>query len=166
MNIIIVTAEVQLDILVNNAGVFSTSRKLTEEGYELMFGTNHLGKYWILTYDLEKYVLLHVYNIVALCMIGTRLSPVNTQIVLCTGHFLLTNLLLDKLKASTPSRVVILASMGHEHCPIKFDDLQSERDFSSLAVYGRSKSANVLFGVQLAKELEGEFTIYVLMTLV
>ena len=45
MNIIIVTAEVQLDILVNNAGVFSTSRKLTEEGYELMFGTNHLGKY-------------------------------------------------------------------------------------------------------------------------
>ena len=76
--------------------------------------------------------------------------------ILSAGHFLLTNLLLDKLKASAPSRVVIVASASHEHFPVLFDDLQSDKNFSPLKTYGASKSANILFGVHLAKELEGK----------
>ena len=69
--------------------------------------------------------------------------------------FLLTNLLLDKIKSSAPSRIVVVSSLAHKGNPIDFDDLQAERSYSTMKTYGRSKTANVLFAVHLAKLLQG-----------
>jgi NAD(P)-dependent dehydrogenase (short-subunit alcohol dehydrogenase family) len=73
------------------------------------------------------------------------------------GHFYLTNLLLDRLRASAPARVVNLTSVGH-HAAFKgmrFDDLQSEHGYEAMEVYCRSKLANLLFTRQLATRLGG-----------
>jgi retinol dehydrogenase-12 len=72
------------------------------------------------------------------------------------GHFLLTDLLLDRLKASAPSRVVNVASTAHQAARrLDFDDLQAERSYSSMAVYNRTKLANILFTRELAARREG-----------
>jgi NAD(P)-dependent dehydrogenase (short-subunit alcohol dehydrogenase family) len=68
------------------------------------------------------------------------------------GHFLLTGLLLDRLRASAPSRVVNVSSVGHRFArDMNFDDLQSERRYSIQEAYTRSKLANVLFTKELAR---------------
>jgi NAD(P)-dependent dehydrogenase (short-subunit alcohol dehydrogenase family) len=73
------------------------------------------------------------------------------------GHFLLTDLLLDRLRESAPSRVVSVASIAHRYAwsGLDFDDLQSERDYQAMRAYGRSKLANVLFTTELARRLSG-----------
>lgn len=100
-----------LHVLINNAAVFSGSRRTTSDGFELVFGTCHLG------------------------------------------HFLLTNLLVDTLKASAPSRVVLMTM--DSKIPIDFDDLQAERKYSSLDRLQMSKGAVTCFGVELSQRLEG-----------
>ncbi|MEE8152584.1 MAG: SDR family oxidoreductase [candidate division NC10 bacterium] len=71
------------------------------------------------------------------------------------AYFLLTNLLLDQLKASAPSRIINVSSQVHNGASIDFDDLQSERSYSPTRVYGWTKLANVLFTYELAHRLEG-----------
>ncbi|XP_063700710.1 retinol dehydrogenase 12-like isoform X2 [Culicoides brevitarsis] len=71
------------------------------------------------------------------------------------GHFLLTNLLLDHLKNSTPSRVVNVSSMAHLFGKINKDDLNSEKSYNSVNAYSQSKLANVMFTRELAKRLQG-----------
>jgi NAD(P)-dependent dehydrogenase (short-subunit alcohol dehydrogenase family) len=73
------------------------------------------------------------------------------------GPFLLTKLLLDRLKASAPSRIVNVASTAHNFARrgMVFDDLMAERSYKSMEVYGRSKLANILFTAELAKRIEG-----------
>jgi NAD(P)-dependent dehydrogenase (short-subunit alcohol dehydrogenase family) len=74
------------------------------------------------------------------------------------GHVLLTELLLDRLKQSAPSRIVVVASEAHKFAPdgLRFDDLQTERHpYWSYRAYGRSKLANIYFARALAKRLEG-----------
>jgi NAD(P)-dependent dehydrogenase (short-subunit alcohol dehydrogenase family) len=69
--------------------------------------------------------------------------------------FLLTNLLLDKLKASTPSRIVTVASDAHRGATIDFDDPGGERGYSAWRAYCQSKLANILFTGELARRLRG-----------
>lgn len=71
------------------------------------------------------------------------------------GHFLLTNLLLDKLKASAPSRIVNVSSFVHKYGIIDKNDLQGEKTFAEGAAYCNSKLANILFSREMAKRLAG-----------
>jgi NAD(P)-dependent dehydrogenase (short-subunit alcohol dehydrogenase family) len=71
------------------------------------------------------------------------------------AYFLLTNLLLDLLEASAPSRIVNVASGEERNGTIDFDDLQAERGYKTAKAYGQSKLANVLFTYELARRLEG-----------
>ena len=73
------------------------------------------------------------------------------------GHFLLTELLRDRLIASAPSRIVVVSSDAHTGARkgLDFDDLQSERKYSSFNVYGKTKLANILFTRELARRLDG-----------
>jgi retinol dehydrogenase-12 len=70
--------------------------------------------------------------------------------------FLLTNLLLDTLRASAPARVVVTSSDAHRSGLIDLEDLQGERKWSSWSAYSNSKLANILFTRALAKRLEGD----------
>ena len=71
------------------------------------------------------------------------------------GYFLLTNLLVDLLKASAPSRIVNVASSAHRMGTIDFDDLQYETGYGGYKAYSRSKLANVMFTYELARRLAG-----------
>src|SRR2546422_3699770 len=69
--------------------------------------------------------------------------------------FLLTNLLLARLKASAPARVVTVSSGAQSMGRIAFDDLQGARNYSGQRAYNQSKLANVMFTNELARRLEG-----------
>jgi retinol dehydrogenase 14 len=69
--------------------------------------------------------------------------------------FLLTNLLLDRLIASTPARIVTVSSGAQAMGKIDFDDLQGERSYSGQRAYNQSKLANVVFTYELARRLAG-----------
>ncbi len=69
--------------------------------------------------------------------------------------FLLTNLLLDRLKASAPARVVTVSSGAQAAGRINFDDLQGARSYSGQRAYSQSKLANILFTNELARRLQG-----------
>lgn len=71
------------------------------------------------------------------------------------AYFLLTHLLLDRLKASAPARIVNVASEAHRRGHINFDDLEGAKKFDGYAAYQASKLANILFTYELAKRLEG-----------
>jgi retinol dehydrogenase 12 len=105
-----------LHLLINNAGL-AGARGLTQSGFELAFGTNHVG------------------------------------------HFLLTQLLLDRIKSSAPARIVTVASRAHYRVPAPGFDWsalrQPTRTRTALAEYGVSKLANVLFSAELARRLAG-----------
>lgn len=103
--------ESQLHFLINNAGVMACLKARTADGFEMHFGTNHLG------------------------------------------HFLLTNLLLDVLKYSFPSRVVVVSSLFHIIGKIRKTDLFGEKFYSRWFAYASSKLANILFTRELARRL-------------
>ncbi|CAH0395594.1 unnamed protein product [Bemisia tabaci] len=106
-------SEDQINILVNNAGVMSPTRKTTADGFELTFGTNYLG------------------------------------------HFYLTLLLLPKILASAPARIVNVSSLAYEYGRIHWDDLSLERHYGMFTAYSQSKLANILFTRELASRLDG-----------
>lgn len=104
-----------LHILVNNAGVMASPPMKTQDGFELQFGTNHVG------------------------------------------HFLLTKLLLPALLRGAPSRIVSLSSRGHHFSPVVFDDIHFEsRAYDKWLSYGQSKTANILFAVELDRRYGDE----------
>ena len=90
---------------------------------------------------------------------GSRLvSEDGLELTFAVNHlapFLLTDLLLDRLKASAPARVVTVSSAAHKNVALDFDDLQGERRYSGFGAYSRSKLANILFTRELSRRLEG-----------
>ncbi|MDX2170876.1 MAG: SDR family oxidoreductase [Deltaproteobacteria bacterium] len=71
------------------------------------------------------------------------------------AYFLLTALLLERLQASAPARIVNVSSEAHKFAPLDFDDLQNQRRYRTMRVYGQSKLANILFTSELARRLAG-----------
>ncbi|HEY5986544.1 MAG TPA: SDR family NAD(P)-dependent oxidoreductase [Streptosporangiaceae bacterium] len=69
--------------------------------------------------------------------------------------FLPTSLLLDRLTASAPARIVTVSSGAQARGRIDFEDLHSERSYSGQRAYSQSKLANVMFTNELARRLEG-----------
>jgi NAD(P)-dependent dehydrogenase (short-subunit alcohol dehydrogenase family) len=85
-------------------------------------------------------------------------SPEGHELTLAVNHlapFLLTTLLLPRLRASAPSRVVTVSSEAHRLGPLDLDDLEARRGYAAMRVYGRSKLANVLFANELARREDG-----------
>lgn len=104
----------RLDILCNNAGVMALPYQLTQDGFEMQIGTNHLG------------------------------------------HFALTGLLLDSLRAAPSARVVSVASIAHRGTRgLNLDDLHWQREtYKKGEGYARSKLANLLFSFELNRRLQ------------
>lgn len=71
------------------------------------------------------------------------------------GYFLFTSLLLERVKASAPARIVNVASDAHRTGEVDFDDLQSTGIYVSYRAYSTSKLCNILFTYELARRLEG-----------
>ena len=69
--------------------------------------------------------------------------------------FLLTTLLLDRLRESAPARIITTASEAHQGTHIPFDDLNAERFYRGFGRYGQTKLANILFTRELGRRLEG-----------
>jgi NAD(P)-dependent dehydrogenase (short-subunit alcohol dehydrogenase family) len=90
-----------------------------------------------------------------------RLSADGFEMTFAVNHLgpvLLTNLLIERIKQSAPARIVNVASDAHKAARrgLDFDDLHTERGrYRGMNVYGRSKLANILFTVELARRLEG-----------
>jgi NAD(P)-dependent dehydrogenase (short-subunit alcohol dehydrogenase family) len=71
------------------------------------------------------------------------------------AYFLLTNLLLDLLKAADSARIINVSSEAHRHGRLDFLDLQGQHRYSGWRAYSRSKLANILFTYELVRRLEG-----------
>jgi len=71
------------------------------------------------------------------------------------AYFVLTALLRDKLVATSPARIVNVASDAHRGARLDFGDLQSARGYSGMRAYSRSKLCNILFTRELARRLAG-----------
>lgn len=87
-----------------------------------------------------------------------RLSADGIEHTFAVNHlapFLLTDLLLDRLTASAPARIVTVSSGAHPMGKLDFADLQGERRYSGQAAYNQSKLANVVFTYELARRLAG-----------
>ena len=85
-----------------------------------------------------------------------QLSVDGHELGLATNHlgpFLLTALLLEKLRASPAARVVNLASMAYKYAKPNLADIQSERSYSAARVYGNTKLYNIMFTQELARRL-------------
>lgn len=102
----------RLDMLINNAGIMAVPRRTTTaDGFEMHFGTNHLG------------------------------------------HFALTGLLIDRLLMTPGARVVTVSSALASVGRLDFGDLNWERSYQSWRAYGRSKLANLMFSLELGRQL-------------
>jgi NAD(P)-dependent dehydrogenase (short-subunit alcohol dehydrogenase family) len=107
----------------------------------------------------RKHDRLHVLiNNAGVYMNERRLTEDGLETTFAVNHlapFLLTNLLLDLLKAGAPSRVIAVSSGTHQSGRIEWDNLQGEKRYEGYSAYARSKLANVLFANELAERLKG-----------
>lgn len=71
------------------------------------------------------------------------------------GYFLLTGLLLDTIKASSPARIVSVSSGMHRQAGVDFANLQAEKGYGPMEQYALTKLLNLLFAFELARRLEG-----------
>jgi retinol dehydrogenase-14 len=128
----------QVDVFVADLSSQSEVRRLANEVLQRLARidalVNNVGGYWntrhVTADGLERTFALN------------HLAP-----------YLLTNLLLGRLRQSAPARVVTVSSNAHAQGRIDFDDLQGERSWSGARAYNQSKLANVLFTYELARRL-------------
>jgi NAD(P)-dependent dehydrogenase (short-subunit alcohol dehydrogenase family) len=108
---------------------------------------------------LAKYDRLHVLvNNAGVFMRQRELTEDGLEMTFAVNHlapFLLTNLLLARLKASAPARIITMSSMLHQRALVDFNNLQGEQFFDGNKAYGLSKLGNVLFTFELAERLKG-----------
>ena len=71
------------------------------------------------------------------------------------SYFVMTNLLLDRLKATPGARIVSTASDAHRRAKLDFSDLQAAKSYSGFPVYSRSKLCNIVFTRELARRITG-----------
>jgi len=106
-----------------------------------------------------KYACLHVLlNNAGGTFLKRQLSVDGIEMTFALNHlayFLLTNLLLETMKASAPARIINVSSDAHFRGKIDFDNLQGEQSYSGFGPYGNSKLANILFSKELSRRLEG-----------
>ena len=123
-----------------------------------------LNSHWtcsVVTNELMKQKALLLDSLSPIAEPGSPLLPLpphwpwNLFILFLIGHFLLTHLLLEKLKESAPSRVVNVSSLAHHLGRIHFHNLQGEKFYQSGLAYCHSKLANILFTQELARRLKG-----------
>ncbi len=108
----------------------------------------------------RRYGALHVLvNNAGAVFMRRQVTADGLELTFALNHlapFLLTNLLLDTLRANTPARVVTVGSVAHNGAQIPFDDLQQTKGrYSAFGVYGQTKLANIMFTYALARRLEG-----------
>lgn len=90
--------------------------------------------------------------------LSRKTSVDGLEMTFATNHmnyFVVTNVVLDRLKATPGARIVSTASDAHKSGRLDFDDLQSEKSYSSFRVYVTSKLCNILFTRELARRMEG-----------
>ncbi len=128
----------QVDVFVADLSAQSEVRRLADEALERLpridVLVNNVGGYWhsrhVTADGLERTFAVN------------HLAP-----------FLLTNLLLARLKQNAPARVVTVSSNAHRLGRMDFDDLEGARSYSGSRAYDQSKLANVLFTYELARRL-------------
>ncbi len=107
----------------------------------------------------QRYSQLHVLiNNAGVYNLTRRETVDGLEMMFAVNHlapFLLTNLLLDVIKASAPARIINVSSRSHEAGYINLEDLQSEKHYRPIRTYGQSKLAMVLFTYELARRLQG-----------
>ncbi|MEE2672520.1 MAG: SDR family oxidoreductase [Myxococcota bacterium] len=101
------------------------------------------------------HVLLNNAGVVQLSRTTTVDGIETTFAVNHLAYFLLTMLLLERIRETPAARIVNVASEGHRFSRMDFDDLGHEKRFRWMQVYGQSKLANILFTRELARRLEG-----------
>lgn len=110
---------------------------------------------------LARYEQIHVLANNAGAINGTRrLTPDGIELTWAVNHlapFLLTTLLLDRIVASAPARIITTTSDAHKNRLIPFDDINADNSYASrgFARYGQTKLANILFTTELARRLAG-----------
>jgi NAD(P)-dependent dehydrogenase (short-subunit alcohol dehydrogenase family) len=85
-------------------------------------------------------------------------SPDGLEMTFALNHmsyFLLTSLLIDRLKDGKSSRIIVVSSAAHEQAKIDFEDLQLEYNYNRVMAYARTKLENLLFTYELARRLDG-----------
>jgi len=105
--------------------------------------------------NIPLHILVNNAGLMA-CPQSTIQGEIETQFgVNYLGHFLLTNLLVPKLKANAPSRIVHVSSYANYKGDIHFDDLQLKENYTPFRAYCQSKLANIVFSNELAERLKG-----------
>lgn len=130
----------QVDVFIADVSSQDEVRRLADEALatypRLDVLVNNVGGYWATRHTTVD-GLEHTFAV-------NHLAP-----------FLLTNLLLDRLRASAPARVVTVSSGAQAMGTLDFGDLQGEQDYSGQRAYNQSKLANVMFTYELARRLAG-----------
>ena len=107
----------------------------------------------------SKYQQLHVLVNNAGLAVRKTLSPDGIEMTFAVNHlayFMLTNLLLDRLKASAPSRIINVSSEAHRNLKtLDFENLQGEKSYTGFKAYSLTKLCNILFSNELARRLHG-----------